>query len=71
MERAKDEPEMRDYSMFHLISSFTMGLSFRRSKEVREMGKKRTKQEEETMHQTKKRGEQIATDTEEKKDAGK
>ncbi len=30
----KDEPEMPDYSPIPLISSFTMGLSFSRSKEA-------------------------------------
>lgn len=33
VERAKDEPVLLDYSVFSLVSSFTMGLSFRRSKE--------------------------------------
>lgn len=32
MERAKDEPEMLDYSTFLLISSFTMGFSFQEIK---------------------------------------
>lgn len=42
VERAKDEPVLLDYSAFSLISFFTMGLSFTRSKERREIegGKK-------------------------------
>lgn len=42
VERAEDEPEMLAYSVFLLISAFTMVLSFRRSKEAREMRKRWT-----------------------------